>query len=137
MAFRQMGLFGDPADPETNMLVVRMLKLPETSLIMEHLASQNEKVQEMQQFAMEQQQAQNQPPASTFDPEAEQMKSQLDIEKIKAQQGAKMEADIVKMRERSRLLQENDASKSMVKLSEETLRQNILPSDQPNSGKTR
>jgi hypothetical protein len=46
-----------------------------------------------------------------------------------------MEADIVKMRERSRLLQENDASKSMVKLSEETLRSNIFPSDQPNSGK--
>lgn len=137
MAFRQMGLFGDPADPETNMLVVRMLKLPETSMIMEHLAAQNEKVQQMQQFAMEQQQAQNAPPPSGFDPEAEQMKTQLDIQKIQAQQGAKMEADIVKMRERSRLLQENDASKSMVKLSEETLRRNILPEDQPNSGKTR
>lgn len=135
MAFRQMGLFGDPADPETNMLVVKMLKLPETSIIMEHLAAQNEKAQQMQQFAMEQAQAQQQPPQSSFDPEAEQMKSQLDIQKVQATQGAKLEADITKMRERSRLLQENDASKSMVKLSEDTLRHNIFPSEQQNTGK--
>lgn len=128
LAFRQMGLFGDPADPDTNMLVVKMLKLPDTSMILEHLNMQQQKVAMMQQMAMEQAQAQ-QAPKNEFNPEAESMKTQLDIQKIQAQQSAKMEADIVKMRERSRLLQENDAAKSMVSLSEESLRRNIFDSD--------
>lgn len=128
LAFRQMGLFGDPADPDTNMLVIKMLKLPDTSMILEHLGMQQEKMAMMQQMAMEQAQAQ-QAPKNEFNPEAESMKTQLDIQKIQAQQSAKMEADIVKMRERSRLLQENDAAKSMVSLSEESLRRNIFDSD--------
>jgi len=134
MAFRQMGLFGDPADPTTNMLVIKMLKLPETSMIMEHLQIQDEKVQQMQEFAMQQAQMQAQPKPSEFDPEAEQMRTQLDISKIQAQQGAKLEADITKMRERSKLLQENDAAKSMVEISKKSIEQNIFPQDQQQTG---
>ncbi len=134
MAFRQMGLFGDPSDPSTNMLVIKMLKLPDTSLIMEHLLAQQAKFEEMQQMAMMQAQAQAAPKAE-FDPEAEQMKTELDIQKIQAQVGAKMEADLTKLRERSRLSQENDAAKSMVALSEETLRRNILPQESQETGK--
>ncbi len=130
LAFRQMGLFGDPADPETNMLVVRMLKLPDTSIILEHLERQNQKVAMMQQMAMEQAQQQA-APKQQFDPEAETMRTQLDIQKIQAQQSAKLDADVVKMRERSRLLQENDAAKSMVSLSEETLRKNMFDDGGP------
>lgn len=136
MAFRQMGLFGDPNDPTTNMLVVKMLKLPETSIIMEHLEQQQQKAEEMKQFAMEQAQQQSQP-AAGFDPEAEQMKTQLDITKIQAQQGAKLEADIQKMRERSRLTQENDAAKSMVGLSTKNLERNIFGEQPPQSGNNR
>jgi hypothetical protein len=134
MAFRQMGLFGDPADPSTNMLVVKMLKLPDTSMILEHLAMQQEQAAMMQQAAMEAA-AQGEQRQSEFDPEAEQMRTQLDISKIQAQQGAKLEADLAKMRERSRLLQENDASKSMVQLSTETLKRNIFGEQQSNTGK--
>ena len=134
MAFRQMGLFGDPADPSTNMLVIKMLKLPETSMIMEHLQQQEQKMQEMQAFAMEQAQAQQQPPPSSFDPQAEQMRTQLDISKIQAQQGAKLEADIQKMRERSKLLQENDAAKSMVSISQKSIERNIFPETEQKTG---
>jgi len=136
MAFRQMGLFGDPNDPTTNMLVVKMLKLPETSIIMEHLEQQQQKAEEMKQFAMEQAQQQSQP-QSGFNPEAEQMKTQLDITKIEAQQGAKLEADIQKMRERSRLTQENEAAKSMVGLSTKNLERNIFGEQPPQSGNNR
>ena len=128
MAFRQMGLFGDPSDPSTNMLVIKMLKLPDTTLIMEHLEQQQEKFQMMQQMAMQQAQAQSEPKQG-FDPEAEQMKTQLDIQKIQAQVEAKMGADLNKLREKSRLAQENDASKAMVNLSQETLRKNIFPEE--------
>ena len=38
-----MGVFGDPADPETNKLFVEMVNMPESSKILEHLAKQNEK----------------------------------------------------------------------------------------------
>lgn len=134
MAFRQMGLFGDPADPATNMLVVKMLKLPETSMIMEHLEAQQEKFEQMQQMAMMQAQQQAAPKQS-FDPEAEQMKTELEIQKIQAQVGAKMQADMAKLQERSRLAQENDAAKAMVGLSEESLRRNIFPQEEPNTGK--
>ena len=134
MAFRQMGLFGDPADPSTNMLVIKMLKLPETSMIMEHLQQQEQKMQEMQAFAMEQAQAQQQPPPSSFDPQAEQMRTQLDISKIQAQQGAKLEADIQKMRERSKLTQENDAAKSMVTISQKSIEKNIFPETEQKTG---
>lgn len=129
LAFRQMGLFGDPADPDTNMLVVKMLKLPDTSAILEHLQMQQQKVQAMQEQMMAMQAQQQGSQKQEFDPEAESMKTQLDIQKIQAQQSSKLDADLVKMRERSRLLQENDAAKSMVSLSEESLRRNIFDSN--------
>jgi hypothetical protein len=134
MAFRQMGLFGDPNDADTNMLVIKMLKLPDTSLILEHLQMQAQKQAEMQQMAMEQAQAQTAPKQTAFDPDAEQMRTQLDITKIQAQQGAKLDADLAKMRERSRLLQENDAAKSMVSISQKSIEKNIFPDEQSTTG---
>lgn len=134
MAFRQMGLFGDPADPATNMLVVRMLKMPDSSMILEHLAAQQEQAAMVQEAAM-QAAAQSEQPQSAFDPEAEQMRTQLDISKIQAQQLAKLEADLAKMRERSRLLQENDAAKSMVDVSKQTIMRNIFGDQQKNPSK--
>ena len=136
MAFRQMGLFGDPSDPSTNMLVVKMLKLPDTTLIMEHLEEQQVKFQQMQQMAMMQAQAQS-GPKQQFDPEAEQMRTELDIQKIQAQTGAKLQADLTKLQEKSRLSHENDAAKAMVGLSEEALRRNIFPQEQPNPGENK
>jgi predicted RNA-binding protein with PUA-like domain len=107
--------------------------LPDTSAILEHLQQQQQAIAAMQQMAM-QQATQPAPTGKEFDPEAEAAKTQLDIQKIQAQQAAKMEADLVKMRERSRLLQENDAAKSMVSLSEESLRRNIFDSEKDKSG---
>ena len=99
---RQMGVFGDPADPATNKLFVEMVNMPESSKILQHLDEQNQKVQMMQQqqqemaqqqMAMAAQQAQSQS-ASTFNPEEEQMKSQLKIQEQVAVVRAKLEADI-------------------------------------------
>jgi len=101
-ALRQMGVFGDPADPETNKLFVEMVNMPESSKILQHLEMQNQKVQMMQQqqqemmqqqMAMQAQQAQQQP-VSTFNPEEEQMKSQLKTQEQVAIIRAKLEADI-------------------------------------------
>lgn len=132
MMFRQMGLFGDPADPSTNMLVVKMLKLPDSSAIIEHLEAQAEQAQMAQQAAMAM--AQQEQQSGGFNPEEAQMQTQLDIQKIQAQQIAKLEADLAKMRERSRLLQENDAAKSMVELSKENIRRNIFDENNPATG---
>ena len=89
---RQMGLFGDPADPETNALVVRMLQLPETGTILQHLANQQMKQQEQQQMMMEMQQQQMEmqamPKQAAFDPEAEQLKSELRIREADAKADA-------------------------------------------------
>lgn len=96
---RQMGLFGDPADPETNALVVKMLQLPETGTILEHLAKQQAKQQEQQQQMMEMQQQQmqmqQQPKQTAFDPEAESMKSQMRIQEnnAKAEAASKAKQD--------------------------------------------
>ena len=98
-ALRQMGLFGDPADPETNALVIKMLQLPETGQILQHLQNQQAKQQEQQQQMMEMQQQQMEmqsgPKPTAFDPEAEQMKSEMRIRenesKIDAQSQAKQD----------------------------------------------
>jgi len=96
---RQMGLFGDPADPETNALVVKMLQLPETGTILEHLAKQQAKQQEQQQQMMEMQQQQmqmqQQPKQTAFDPEAESMKSEMRIQEnnAKAEAASKAKQD--------------------------------------------
>ena len=110
---RQMGVFGDPADPETNKLFVEMVNMPESSKILEHLEMQNQKVQQMQaqqqqvgeqQMAMQQQQhemamaqaaqAQQQQQLSDFNPEEEQFKMQLKLQEELALIRAKLEADI-------------------------------------------
>jgi hypothetical protein len=53
---RQMGLFGDPTDADTNALTVKMLQLPETTDILEVLAMQQQKQAQMQQQMMAMQQ---------------------------------------------------------------------------------
>jgi hypothetical protein len=130
LAMRQMGLFGDPGDPSTNKLVVSMLNIPETSKIIQHLNDQEEGMAQqammMQQQMMEQQQVAAES-VKRFNPEEAQMLSQLDIQKIQAQVAAKTEADLLKMRERSRLTQENDAAKGIVDISKEKLKNQIIP----------
>jgi len=130
LTMRQMGLFGDPSDPSTNKLVVSMLNIPETSKIIQHLNEQEEGMAQQammaQQMAMQQQSVAEQS-ASKFDPETAQMQSQLEIQKIQAQVAAKTDADLVKMRERSRLTQENDAAKGIVDISTEKIKSQTMP----------
>jgi hypothetical protein len=99
---RQMGVFGDPADPDTNKLFIELVNMPEASKILEHLDNQQEKIkqaqvqqQQMMQAQMEMQaQQQQQQPQSTFNPEEEQMKAEIEIAKKRAEIQAKLEADI-------------------------------------------
>lgn len=131
LAMRQMGLFGDPGDPSTNKLVISMLNIPETSKIIQHLNEQEEGMAQQALMAQQQMMEQQQIAAESvkrFDPEEAQMLSQLDIQKIQAQVAAKTEADLLKMRERSRLTQENDAAKGIVDISKEKLKSQIIPS---------
>jgi hypothetical protein len=137
IALRQMGLFGDPQDPATNRLVIGMLDLPDTSKILQHLDQQEEQMAAQAQMMQEQvaQQAQAQAQSGKqFDPEAEQMKSQLDIQKNQAAVQAKLQADIEKMREHSRLQQDNVAAKGIAEVSAERLRHEVLPQKPPTNG---
>ena len=126
-ALRQMGLFGDPADPETNALVIKMLQLPETGQILQHLQNQQVKQQEQQQMMMEQQQQQmemqqqqmeqqGQPKQTAFDPEAEAMKSEMRIKEA----SAKAEAN-------SRSKQEDYAAQKLTDLQSNILQQQVTP----------
>jgi hypothetical protein len=117
---RQMGLFGDPNDPETNALVVRMLQLPETSDILQNLAVQAQKQEAMKAQMMQMQQAQMQNQAR-FNPEAEQMKTQLDMQKIEHQQQLQAQADMMKMQEQSRLNTNDYAAKAIADVSKDLL----------------
>ncbi len=136
MAFRQMGLFGDPQDPATNRLVVTMVNMPETSRILQHLDEQEQAMAAAQQAMAEQQAAmaeQQQATTRKFDPEAMQMQTELDIQKQQEAQSGKLEADIAKMRERSRLLQENEAAKSITEVGREKLKAELVPQRPKNS----
>jgi len=117
---RQMGLFGDPNDPETNALVVRMLQLPETSDILQNLGMQAQKQQAMQAQMQEMQQMQMQNQAK-FNPEAEQMKAQLDMQKIEHQQQLKAQSDMMKLQEQSRLNTNDYAAKAIADVSKDLL----------------
>jgi len=130
---RQMGLFGDPADPETNALVVRMLQLPETSQILQHLANQQMKQQEQQQQMMEMQQqqmamqqqqidAQSQP-QQQFDPEAEQMRAEIEM----AKQDAKSQADIRKVQAQSRAKQDDIYAQKLAELQHQLIASQLMP----------
>jgi len=137
IALRQMGLFGDPQDPATNRLVISMLDLPDTSKILQHLDKQEEQMAAQAQMMQEQmaQQAQAQAPTGKqFDPEAEQMKTQLDIQKNQAAVQNKLQADLEKMREHSRLQQDNVAAKGIAEVSAERLRHEVLPQKPPTNG---
>lgn len=127
---RQMGLFGDPADPETNALVVRMLQLPETGQILEHLARQQQKQQEQQEQQMEMQQQQMQmqqqqmetqaaPKQNSFDPESEQMKSQMRMQENEA----RSESD-------SRSKQDDYAAQKLTDLQSQILMNSVNPTIQ-------
>jgi hypothetical protein len=121
---RQMGLFGDPADPETNALVVKMLQLPETGQILQHLQNQQAKQQEQQQQMMEMQQQQaesQQAPKQTFDPEAEQMKSQMRIAENEA-----------KAQSASRSKQEDYAAQKLSDIQAQAMNNLMAPTGQRN-----
>lgn len=126
---RQMGLFGDPADPETNALVVRMLQLPETTQILEHLANQQMKMEEQQAQMMEMQQQQmaaQQAPKQSFDPEAEQMKMQMEIEK----QSAKHNMDLEKLNAQSSNKREEFAAQKLAEMQHQLVSSEISPQEQ-------
>jgi hypothetical protein len=89
---------------------------------------------QMMQEQMAQAQQMEAQKSQKFDPEAAQMQTQLDVQKSQAQIEAKMMADIEKMRERSRLTQENDAAKSIVEISKENLRNQIMQNQSPTIG---
>jgi hypothetical protein len=97
---RQMGIFGDPMDPATNRLFVQLVNMPETTKILDHLDEQEAKMAEaQQQQMMMQQEAQaaqqgQQQQIMQFNMQIEQAKAGIEIEKIKAQIAAKLEADI-------------------------------------------
>jgi hypothetical protein len=97
-ALRQMGVFGDPMDPETNRLFIELANIPNASRIYQHLDQQAQKMQAMQeqQAQMMQQQAamEAQAKQEQFNPEVEQMKMQLEIQKEQAVIQAQLEADI-------------------------------------------
>lgn len=115
---RQMGLFGDPNDPETNALVVRMLQLPETSDILQNLANQQMKVQSMQEQAQQMQQLQLQlEQQKIFNPEAEQLKAQLDMEKQSQMMQMQGQLDMVKQSQKSELNNNEYAAKQIADLS--------------------
>lgn len=115
---RQMGLFGDPNDPETNALVVRMLQLPETSDILQNLANQQMKVQGMQAQAQQMQQLQLQlEQQKVFNPEAEQLKAQLDMEKQSQMMQMQGQLDMVKQSQKSELNNNEYAAKQIADLS--------------------
>jgi septal ring factor EnvC (AmiA/AmiB activator) len=127
-----MGLFGDPADPETNALVVKMLQLPETGEILEHLARQAEKQQMQQQQMMEMQQQQmmaqqQQPQGQQYDPEAEGHRAELDMQKqtTLAEQKAQMEQ--AKMQMQSQQKQEEYAAQKIADINHAMAMQAVSP----------
>ena len=98
---RQMGIFGDPADPDTNKLFIELVNMPESSKILDHLEQQQNKIkqaqvqqQEMMQAQMQMQAQQQQQQQPTFNIEVEQAKAEIDIAKKRAEIQAKLEADI-------------------------------------------
>jgi len=95
-ALRQMGVFGDPMDPDTNRLFVELSNMPNASRIYQHLDGQAQKQQQMQmqQMEMMQQQAAQQNSGKMFNPEEEQIKAQIEIQKRTAEIQAQLEADI-------------------------------------------
>jgi hypothetical protein len=120
-----MGLFGDPTDPETNALTVKMLQLPETTDILGVLAMQQQKQAQMQQqmMMMQQQQmaAQAQPKQAPFNPEAEQMKTQLDLEKQQQLFQMKHQADMEKMQADAQFKSEDYATKQIADIAKDAL----------------
>jgi hypothetical protein len=143
-ALRQMGLFGDPADPETNALVVKMLQLPETGEILEHLARQAEKQQQQQQQMMEMQQQQQQmqqqqmeqqgqPRGPQYDPEAEGHRAELDMQKqtTLAEQKAQMEQ--AKMQMQSQQKQEEYAAQKIADINHAMAMQAVSPEPKQSS----
>jgi hypothetical protein len=95
-ALRQMGVFGDPMDPDTNRLFIELSNMPNASRIYQHLDGQAQKQQQMQmqQMEMMQQQAAQQNSGKMFNPEEEQIKAQIEIQKRTAEIQAQLEADI-------------------------------------------
>ena len=113
-----MGLFGDPQDPETNALVIRMLQLPETSDILQNLENQQMKKQGMEQQAQQMQQMQMQlEQQKMFNPEAEQMKAQLDMEKQSQLMQMQSQIDMQKQSQKSDLTNNEYAAKQIADLS--------------------
>lgn len=132
-ALRQMGLFGDPADPETNALVVKMLQLPETGEIIEHLGRQQQKMEEQmqqQQELMAMQAQQQQAPKQQYDPEAEQHKAELDAQKQQMLLEQKAEYEQQRLASQSKQKQEDYAAQKIADLNHQVTLQALTNNGQ-------
>ena len=140
LLLRQMGLFGDPQDADTNALAVKMLQLPETSDILEVLGLYKMKQEQMQQQAMELQQQQIQaqmaPKQEAFNPEAEQMRSQLDLQKQLALQEAKTQGDLMKIQAQTAATGEQYAQKHVADIANSVISGTDRNTPKPPSGKS-
>jgi hypothetical protein len=132
-ALRQMGVFGDPMDPDTNKLFVELVNMSETSKILEHLDIQAQKMAaaQQQQLEMQQQaaaaQAQQQ---DQYNPQAEEHRTMLEIEKAKAEIAAKLAADIQLATAKAGLEAQQNEDYAMVDLG----KQHVMNTMQPDTG---
>lgn len=138
-ALRQMGVFGDPMDPDTNKLFVNLVNMPESSRILDHLDLQAQKMAEaqQQQMQMQQEQAMQQAQAAAqqgdqYNPEVEQHKAMIEIEKKKAEIAAKLEADIQLATAKAGLEAQANEEYAMVDLG----KQHVMNSFSPETGTT-
>jgi hypothetical protein len=134
---RQMGVFGDPMDPDTNKLFVELVSMPETSKILDHLDIQAQKMAAAQQQQLEMQQqaaAQQAQQQDQYDPQAEEHKTMLEIEKAKAEIAAKLAADIQLATAKAGLEAQQNEDYAMVDLGKQHV-MNTMPTDTGAQGK--
>jgi hypothetical protein len=129
-ALRQMGVLGDPMDPETNRLFVDLTSMPNASKIYEHLEKQavkQQQMQEQQMMMMQQQAAAQQQPKEEFNPEVEQAKAQIEIGKKTAEIQAKLQADITLATTKAGLEAQANEDFAMADLGKQRLMQAMQP----------
>ena len=140
LLLRQMGVFGDPQDADTNALAVRMLQLPETSDILENLDMFKMKQEQMQQQAMalqqQQIQAQMAPKQEPFDPQVEQTKAQIDLQKQLALQEAKTQSELMKIQAQTAAAGEQYAQKHVADIANNVISGTDRNTPKPPSGKS-
>lgn len=131
-ALRQMGVFGDPMDPDTNRLFVELTNMPNASRIYQHLDGQAQKQQQMQmqQMEMMQQQAAQQNSGKMFNPEEEQIKAQIEVQKRTAEIQAQLEADIALESAKAGIMAAANEDGAITDLGKQKLMQTMQPDEE-------